>query len=161
IERAVARAKEHNPVTEPSIFDFIQDVLFRRPPDFAMHFQQYSGPVQAKGLEDTAFYRYSVLLSLNEVGGNPRVFGLSTHDFHHINQTRQTRWPYAMLTTSTHDTKRGEDARMRLNALSEIPDIWEQAVHQFAELNRPYRTALGESWGPDRQDEYYFYQTAL
>src|SRR5688500_7482100 len=91
---------------------------------FAMKLQQYTGPVQAKGLEDTAFYRYNVLLSLNEVGGEPSRFGRSVEEFHEANAARAATWPFEMLATATHDTKMGEDTRARLNVLSEMPDEW-------------------------------------
>jgi (1->4)-alpha-D-glucan 1-alpha-D-glucosylmutase len=89
-----------------------------------MKFQQFSAPVQAKGLEDTSFYRYNVLMSLNEVGGDPSRFGMSPDEFHGTNRVRQERWPLELIATATHDTKRGEDARARVNVLSEIPAVW-------------------------------------
>src|SRR5262249_35638662 len=133
IDWALAQAKKRWRVQDLSIFDFLQGVLKGQlaSPQFeanadealraAMHFQQVSGPVMAKATEDTAFYRYFRLLALNEVGGDPRQFGMSVAAFHHVTQERARSWPWAMLTTATHDTKRGEDGRVRLALLSEMP----------------------------------------
>jgi (1->4)-alpha-D-glucan 1-alpha-D-glucosylmutase len=173
IARAVAEAKHRNPALESSIFDFIRSVLtpenvekvsaedFYWQLRFTMKFQQYTGPVQAKGLEDTAFYRYNVLTSLNEVGGDPTRFGSTPAEFHRANQHRQAEWRYSMLATATHDTKRGEDARARLNVLSEIPREWEEQVRRWAEINQSHRTSLAKGLAPDRNEEYLFYQTLL
>jgi len=115
---------------------------------FAMKLQQYTGPVQAKGLEDTAFYRYNVLLSLNEVGGDAARFGRSVDEFHEVNATRANAWPFEMLATSTHDTKLGEDVRARIDVLSEIPDEWEHEVAKWMRLNKAARTIVdGEPTG--------------
>ena len=113
---------------------------------FAMKFQQYTGPVQAKGLEDTAFYRYNVLLSLNEVGGDPSRFGRSVEEFHDANAARAATWPFEMLATATHDTKVGEDVRARIDVLSEFPDEWSRQVstldaHQQGASNHRRRRA--------------------
>jgi (1->4)-alpha-D-glucan 1-alpha-D-glucosylmutase len=179
IEMALARARRRNPAMEPSVFDFLRDVLaahnpdppvggvqeggeeYRRRLNFAMKFQQYTGPVQAKGVEDTAFYRYNVLLSLNEVGGDPQRFGGTPAQFHEANQRRLKHWPWAMIATSTHDTKRGEDARARLNVLSEIPQEWRRHVFQWARLNARNRTEVDGQPAPDRNTEYLFYQALL
>jgi (1->4)-alpha-D-glucan 1-alpha-D-glucosylmutase len=173
VERATQQARGRNPALEPSIFDFVRWVLtpgnvgevsdrdFRRQLGFTMKFQQYTGPVQAKGLEDTAFYRYNVLLSLNEVGSDPTLFGTTPARFHELNLQRQKEWRYAMLATATHDTKRGEDMRMRLNVLSEIPDEWEATVNRWSELNLLSRTPVGNESAPDWNDEYHFYQILL
>jgi (1->4)-alpha-D-glucan 1-alpha-D-glucosylmutase len=126
-----------------------------------MRFQQYTGPVQAKGLEDTAFYRHNVLASLNEVGGDPQRFGRSPAEFHEQNRRRLALWPYSMLATSTHDTKRGEDARARLDVLSEIPREWGAAVWRWGRINAPNRTRIEGDWAPSRNDEYLFYQALL
>jgi (1->4)-alpha-D-glucan 1-alpha-D-glucosylmutase len=134
---------------------------YRQRLEFAMKFQQYTGPVQAKGLEDTACYRYNRLLSLNEVGGDPQRFGGIPDQFHEANRQRHERWPYAMLATATHDTKRGEDARARLNVLSEIPDDWRRAIFQLARMNAGHRTEVQGEKAPDRNDEYLFYQALL
>jgi len=167
IETAIQRARRRNPAMEPSIFDFLKGVLL---PDaggdaaelaFAMKFQQYTGPVQAKGLEDTAFYRYNLLLSLAEVGGDPQRFGRSVDEFHEANRLRRQRWPYSMLATTTHDTKRSEDARTRLDALSEMPAAWAKALSSWARINAANRTRTNGEWAPDRNDELAFYQSLV
>jgi len=160
---------------EPSIFDFLRGVLLpaadgdRDVDDaerarwlaFAMKVQQYTGPVQAKGLEDTAFYRYNPLLSLAEVGGDPQRFGRSPEEFHGANSRRRARWPHSMLATTTHDTKRSEDARLRLDALSEMPAAWARELSSWARINAANRTRTNGDVAPDRQDELTFYQSLL
>jgi (1->4)-alpha-D-glucan 1-alpha-D-glucosylmutase len=126
--------------------------------------QQYSGPVAAKGLEDTAFYRYNRFIAFNEVGGDPARFGAKLAAFHRANQFRAQRWPNAMLATSTHDTKRGEDARARLAALSEFPHEWAHQIPVWSRILRgPGVTTdgSGELLEPDRNDEYLLYQVLL
>ena len=152
IEWALAQAKKRWRVQDLSIFDFLQEVLTGRLADrqldadaalrVAMRFQQVSGPVMAKAAEDTAFYRYFRLLALNEVGGDPRRFGMSVAAFHHTSQDRARSWPRAMVTTATHDTKRGEDARIRLALLSEMPREWGRRVAQWL------RRGLHDQGGP-------------
>ncbi len=173
IDRAVREALRRNPAMEPSIFHFIRSMLlpvksaevrqedYDRRVRFAMKFQQYTGPVQAKAMEDTAFYRYGPLVSLNEVGGEPGVFGRSVERFHEVNRKRLECWPLSMLATSTHDTKRGEDARARINALSEIPGQWQTMISRWARANASARTVVGGEPAPDRGDEYLFYQALL
>lgn len=189
IETAVARARRRNPAMEASIFDFLREVLLPReaeangapivperrggvyaPRDpeeyqrrlaFAMKLQQYTAPVQAKGLEDTAFYRYNLLLSLNEVGGDPGRFGRTPQDFHGACELRRQRWPHELLATSTHDTKLGEDVRARLNALSELADDWRRELSRWARINAPHRRMIDNEWAPDRNDEYRFYQILI
>jgi (1->4)-alpha-D-glucan 1-alpha-D-glucosylmutase len=173
IEWAVAQAKKRWPGADTSIFDFIQDVLTldlgRRAGAYsraatlraAMRFQQLTGPVTAKGAEDTAFYRYVPLLVLNEVGGDPRRFGHSVAAFHRLAEARARRWPAGMLASTTHDTKRGEDARARLALLSELPREWRRRVALWARLNRLRRAEVDAELAPDRKDEYFFYQTVL
>jgi (1->4)-alpha-D-glucan 1-alpha-D-glucosylmutase len=130
--------------------------------DFVMRLQQYTGPLMAKGVEDTALYVYNRFLSLNEVGGNPDNFGVSIADFHKFNQHRETHWRHSMSATSTHDTKRGEDIRARLNVLSEIPAEWQKQVYAFCEMNRFHKTTVNKSLPmPDTNDEYQFYQMLL
>jgi (1->4)-alpha-D-glucan 1-alpha-D-glucosylmutase len=126
-----------------------------------MKLQQYTGPVQAKGLEDTAFYRYNLLLSLNEVGGDPNRFGRSPEEFHASSAHRLEHWPFEMLASATHDTKLGEDVRARINVLSEIPDEWAREVARWMRLNRTHRTVVDNEPAPDRNDEYRFYQTLI
>lgn len=126
-----------------------------------MKLQQYTGPVQAKGLEDTAFYRYNLLLSLNEVGGDPSTVGRSVDKFHDANVRRLTEWPYEMLATTTHDTKLSEDVRARINILSEIPDEWGREASKWMRLNKVHRTIVDGEPAPDRNDEYRFYQAIV
>ncbi len=170
---AIARARGRNPEMDASIFEFLRDVMLGNAPEecspearvrrseFAAKFQQYTGPVTAKGLEDTAFYRWIPLLSVNEVGGHPETFGRSVEEFHTANRERGSVWPHAMLCTATHDTKRGEDGRARLNVLSEIPAEWSRQVGLWARTNAASRTLLGETWAPDRNDEYLLYQALI
>jgi (1->4)-alpha-D-glucan 1-alpha-D-glucosylmutase len=173
IDVAIQRARRRNPTVEPSIFDFVRSVLLpdaatarsaddhRETATLAMKFQQYSGPVQAKGVEDTAFYRYNLLASLNEVGGNPDGFGRLPAEFHAANQRRRERWPTGMLATATHDTKRGEDVRARLNVISELPEEWGHHLSTWARINNANRTVVEGEPAPDRNDEYLFYQALL
>ncbi|QHT69526.1 malto-oligosyltrehalose synthase [Rhodocytophaga rosea] len=126
-----------------------------------MQFQQISGPLMAKGLEDTAFYIYNRLLSLNEVGGNPEAFGCSVEEFHHFNLYQLQHWPYKINATATHDTKRGEDVRARLNVLSEIPGEWEKQVRQWHKINQPVKQKREKAFVPDRNEEYMLYQALL
>jgi (1->4)-alpha-D-glucan 1-alpha-D-glucosylmutase len=126
-----------------------------------MKLQQFSGPVMAKGLEDTAFYRYNRFTALNEVGGDPDRFGVTIAAFHHANTQRAKRWPRSIVTTSTHDTKRGEDSRARLAVLSEIPQEWAAQVETWSRILRAGRGEIGITAPPDRGDEYLFYQLLL
>src|SRR5208282_4404193 len=119
---------------------------------FAMRFQQLSSPVMAKGVEDTAFYRYYPLASLNEVGGNPSRFGVSVNAFHRRNLIRRETWPSSMSATSTHDTKRGEDVRARINVLSETPGEWNRAIRYWRELNRAAKTKVDGRYAPDSNE---------
>jgi (1->4)-alpha-D-glucan 1-alpha-D-glucosylmutase len=128
---------------------------------FAMRVQQYSGPVMAKGLEDTAFYRYNRLVALNEVGGHPDQLGLSLPSFHKANAQRARRWPSGMLTTSTHDTKRGEDVRARLAVLSELPEEWARQVRGWSRIVRARRGDVEGTAPPHPNDEYLFWQLLL
>ncbi|GAB4347754.1 MAG: malto-oligosyltrehalose synthase [Candidatus Abyssubacteria bacterium] len=128
---------------------------------FLKRFQQFTGPLMAKGLEDTTFYVYNRLLSLNEVGGDPERFGITIDELHAFNARRNTLWPNSLNTTSTHDTKRGEDVRARLDVLSEIPKEWENRIKTWARLNRTKKKKLGHLRAPDRNDEYLLYQTLL
>jgi len=171
VSQAIQEALRRNPALEPTIFSFIRQMLlpsreaglseadFRRRVRFAMKFQQYTGPVQAKGVEDTAFYRHAPLLALNEVGGEPEAPGVSVAEFHERNRRRHGDWPLTMLTTATHDTKRGEDARARLAVLSEMPERWRAAVVRWHRLNAAAR-AEGAT-APDPAVESFYYQTLL
>ncbi len=173
IDYAVAKARRNNPATNASVFDFIRDVLQLRFYDrleeadkkewldFVMRFQQITGPVMAKGVEDTAFYVYNRFVSLNEVGGNPERFGVSLDAFHGQNIERWKSRPLAMLATSTHDTKRGEDVRARINVLSEIPDLWKRSLLRWSRFNRKIKMAVDGRLVPDRNEEYLLYQTLV
>ena len=170
IEWAIAQAKKQARTADTSIFDFLHQVLLgdiaghSRPGDVlltAMQFQQITGPVMAKAMEDTAFYRYFRLIALNEVGGDPRRFGLSPAGFHHLMHERVRDWPRAMNATATHDTKRGEDARLRIAMLSEMPREWGQSVSRWLRLNRSRRSEIKDDIVPDRNIEYLFYQTLV
>ena len=170
IDWATGLAKTRWRPSETTIFDFIQAVLLAelpghsRPDDVlrtAMQFQQVTGPVMAKAFEDTAFYRYYRLLALNEVGGDPRRFGMSCAAFHRLTQERADQWPHAMLTTATHDTKRGEDGRLRIALLSELPLVWGRRVMLWLRLNRRHRAELDGEPVPDRNVEYLFYQALV
>ncbi len=124
---------------------------------FVMKVQQLSGPAMAKGAEDTAFYNYNRFVSLNEVGGDPGRFGLSLEEFHQRNAARARDWPHSLLATATHDTKRGEDVRARLNVLSEMPREWSKAVERWRGMNSGFRSGSG----PSPNDEYLLYQTLI
>jgi (1->4)-alpha-D-glucan 1-alpha-D-glucosylmutase len=128
---------------------------------FALKFQQFTAPATAKGMEDTAFYRYHRLISLNEVGGDPRQFGSTVADFHEANRIRAACAPHGMLTTATHDTKRGEDARARIHVLSEIPETWTPAARQWAALNARHKITVGGRAVPNANEEYLLYQTLV
>jgi (1->4)-alpha-D-glucan 1-alpha-D-glucosylmutase len=173
VRAAVARAKRMNPAISETIFDFVRDMILLKYPEgaddadraeqrrFVGKFQQVTAPVMAKGLEDTAFYVYNRLASLNEVGGDPDAFGVSVAAFHKANAERRAHWPYALSSTATHDTKRGEDVRARLDVLSELPDEWEKALPRWGRLNKKHRVELEDLTAPDHNDEYLYYQTLL
>lgn len=174
IDWAISQARRVAQGPDESVYDFLQRLLttdlvgapksgysHRQVTRFAMRFQQYSGPVMAKGLEDTAFYRYNRLVALNEVGGHPDHFGVSVAAFHRANQDRARNWPGNMLSSTTHDTKRGEDTRARLYALSEMPEDWERQVQTWSRLLRARRGDVEGTAPPDRNDEYLFYQLLL
>jgi (1->4)-alpha-D-glucan 1-alpha-D-glucosylmutase len=162
IEETRNEARRHRDDLSPELIEFISDLLrlhlAGKPEDeFVARFQQLTGPAMAKGVEDTAFYCFSRLVSLNEVGGNPGKFGEPVESFHEFCRRQQERWPHSMLATSTHDTKRSEDVRARLNLLSEIPAEWFEIVRRWSAINACHRR--GE-W-PDRNSEYLFYQTLV
>jgi (1->4)-alpha-D-glucan 1-alpha-D-glucosylmutase len=170
---AMREAKRRNPAISESVFDFIQGVLLldraggvddaqqAERQMFVMRFQQLSSPVMAKGVEDTAFYRYCPLASLNEVGGDPSRFGVSSNAFHRRNLIRRELWPNSMSASSTHDTKRGEDVRARINVLSEIPGDWYRAIRRWRGMNRAAKTVVGNRPAPDANEEYLLYQTLI
>src|SRR5262249_49704465 len=123
--------------------------------------QQVTGPVTAKAIEDTAFYLYNRLVSLNEVGGDPLRFGVSVAEFHRDNAVRLADWPGSLNTTATHDTKRGEDVRLRIDALSEIPVEWEQRIQRWAGLAAAFKITEDSELAPDANDELLVYQTLV
>jgi (1->4)-alpha-D-glucan 1-alpha-D-glucosylmutase len=173
IERAVALAKRRNPASDLLVFDFVRDVLLLRGLEqlseeqrdercrFGMKFQQLTGPVMAKGLEDTALYIDNRLVALNEVGGDPASFGVSIEEFHKQCLERSRRWPHAMLTSSTHDTKRSEDVRARIAVLSEIPREWRTGLNRWRRMNRKHKRRIEGITAPSANDEYLLYQTLL
>jgi (1->4)-alpha-D-glucan 1-alpha-D-glucosylmutase len=128
---------------------------------FAMRFQQLTGPVMAKGVEDTTLYGYNRLVSLNEVGGRPDHFGCSLEEFHNFNTKKRDLWPDSLNATSTHDTKRGEDLRARINVLSEMPDEWLKKLRTWIKINRGKKKRVQGLAAPDRNDEYFLYQTLI
>ena len=171
IDWAVGQARRLDTLIDPTVFDFLHALLstdlIAAPKSgysryavvqAAMRVQQYSGPVMAKGLEDTAFYRYNRLLALNEVGGSPDRFSVSVASFHAANQDRERHTPDGLLSTSTHDTKRGEDARARLAVLSEYPEQWAARVAAWSRMIRARHGSAAEEIPPGRNDEYAFYQ---
>jgi (1->4)-alpha-D-glucan 1-alpha-D-glucosylmutase len=162
VSEAIEGARTARPDLDGDLFDFLRDLLLLRLPgpaetELVMRFQQLTGPVMAKGVEDTAFYGFNRLVALNEVGGDPGRFGVSVEEFHRECADTQEHWPRTMLATSTHDTKRGEDVRARLALLSEIPERWGGAVQRWAAINDHHRR--GDS--PDRNAEYLLYQTLV
>jgi (1->4)-alpha-D-glucan 1-alpha-D-glucosylmutase len=172
IERAVREAKRRNPNRPAAVYDFVRDLLLKKAdyiPEterdehmkFVGKFQQVTSPVTAKGIEDTALYIYNRLVSLNEVGSEPDRFGVGADRLHAWLARRAERWPHALSATSTHDTKRSEDVRARLNVLSELPGAWKQATSRWARLNRRGRSVIDDQSYPSRNEEYLLYQTLL
>jgi len=163
LAQAIGRARRANPSTSAEVFDFLADVLALRviTPErvaFVMKLQQLTGPAMAKAVEDTAFYVHGRFIAANEVGGDPAVIGMSPAQFHAQNEARLGAWPRSMTSTSTHDTKRGEDARARLAVLTEMPDRWRHAVSRWSRIAQSHKD---ESGAPSRSDEYVFYQALL
>ena len=170
---AISDAQRRNPATNESIFDFLRNVLVLEDPggidelqrdgrrQFVLSFQQFTGPVMAKGVEDTAFYRDVPLVSMNEVGAEADQFGTTPAKFHAMNLKHRESWPATMLTTSTHDSKRSEDVRARLNVLSEIPAAWYQTTRRWRSLNAQWKTELMGVEVPTPLEEYFFYQNLL
>ena len=173
VEQAISRAKRKNPALNVTIFDFLENVLLLQYPedfketdkmewlDFVMRFQQVCPPIMAKGLEDTLFYAYNRFASLNEVGGSPEKFGTTLETFHGQNIERGKLWPHGLIATSTHDTKRGEDVRARLNVLSEIPDEWNHYLNRWSRMNKGKKSVIDGQFVPDRNEEYLLYQTLI
>ena len=172
IEQAVREAKRRNTNRPAAVYYFVRDLLLKRADyipeseraehmDFVARFQQVTSPVTAKGIEDTALYIYNRLVSLNEVGSEPDHFGVAPRALHAWLADRLARWRHALSATSTHDTKRGEDVRARLNVLSEVPDAWKQATSRWARSNRRGRTIIDGQSYPSRNEEYLLYQTLV
>ena len=167
---AVIQAKRNNPAAPGHVFDFIRNLLLKsadptpswdKVQSFVTKFQQTTGPVTAKGVEDTALYRYHRLVSLNEVGGDPARFGVPVATFHERMQTRQRQWPLSFSATSTHDTKRSEDVRARIHVLSELPHEWNTRVRRWHRLNNRHKRRLDGRDVPSRNEEYLLYQTLV
>jgi (1->4)-alpha-D-glucan 1-alpha-D-glucosylmutase len=172
VRRAIRCAKQRSPGLTSLVFDFLARVLLHETAaataeerdeeqQFVGKFQQITSPVAAKGIEDTALYIYNRLLSLNEVGSDPTSFGITPERLHQWMAERRQRWPAALSTTATHDTKRGEDARARLNALSELPEEWRSAVSRWRSLNRRLKREINGAGAPDSNEEYFIYQTLV
>ncbi|MBR0931804.1 malto-oligosyltrehalose synthase [Bradyrhizobium jicamae] len=174
IDETISRARADWFAADEGVFDFLRDALTMdlltpgRPPHsaprvrrFALKVQQFTGPMMAKSLEDTAFYRYHRLLALNEVGGDPAASALAVGRFHAMMTARAREWPHGMTATATHDTKRGEDARARIMALAEIPGEWTSAVARWKVLNAPHLVLDGEMRAPSASFEYMLYQALL
>ena len=174
LERALAEAQRRNPAVRGPAFDFLRRVLLLDLPAslsgeqrqawlrFVMRWQQFTGPLTAKGLEDTALYRYSRLLSVNEVGADPEAMGaLDVSTFHRRNEARLQRWPATMSATATHDTKRGEDVRARINVLSELPDEWPERLTRWSAWNRDRKREVNGQLVPDANEELLLYQTMI
>ncbi len=174
IETACALAVKRNPLLDLEPFFLVRDALTGAYPPaeapaerrqllerWALGFQQYTGAVMAKSVEDTAFFLYNRLIALNEVGGSPAQFGGTIHAFHDANQQRRQQSPHALIATATHDTKLSEDARARLYALSELPDEWRAWLAEWREINRAKKSEVGRVLAPDSNEEYLLYQALL
>ncbi len=171
INRTIGELKYNNPRIEYEIgyigrlltmqHKSLSEELYEKSIDFIMKFQQLTGPLMAKGYEDTALYVYNRFISLNEVGGNPSEFGLTLNEFHKKIRTRGIKWRYSLNATSTHDTKRGEDVRARINVLSEIPDEWNLRVRKWYNMNLKHKKEDNGRFFPDKNDEYFLYQTLM
>jgi len=173
VEWAVEQARHGYDNLDDDLVGFIRRLLLAELPEdadpayragaaeFAAKFQQLTGPVMAKALEDTCFYRYVRLLSLNDVGSDPRRFGVTPAAFHRLNELRLQHWPHSLISTSTHDSKRSEDVRARLNVLSEIPREWGARIGKWHRINRAKRRRRRGRSVPSRAEEYLFYQTLV
>jgi (1->4)-alpha-D-glucan 1-alpha-D-glucosylmutase len=164
VDWAVASAMRRGRAADVSVYDFVRTALLGmegRSLALAMRFQQFSAAVAAKGVEDTAFYNWMPLASLNEVGGEPDQFGITLRAFHGASADRAACWPHTMLATSTHDHKRSEDVRSRIDVLSEMPAAWRLMLRRWSALNRGYRAKLESGPAPCAADEYLLYQTLL
>ncbi|MDD5267211.1 MAG: malto-oligosyltrehalose synthase [Methylococcales bacterium] len=169
INWAIEQGKQRSLAADKTVFEFIRAILLIEHNGvvpvssllkFIMKFQQYTAPVMAKGYEDTALYQYNRLISLNEVGSDLRRFGNSVNAFHHYNQERVRKWPHSMLCLSSHDTKRSADVRARINVLSEIPKLWQEAVLRWRKVNKSKKSRIKQAI-ITRNDEYLFYQVLI
>ena len=170
---AIGAARKRSELGDPRVFDFLESVLTLSAPAtsdkydrrevlrFTMKFQQYTSPVMAKAVEDTAFYRYVRLCSINEVGGDPRQFGTSAGAFHKAAARRAETHPHAMLATATHDHKRGEDTRLRIDSLSEMPGLWDRTIKRWSRMNARRKSVVDNLSAPTDNDEYFLYQTLV
>ena len=173
LEEALSKARLRKPSLNPQCFDFLRDVLLlSNPPHvlpdhrearlgFVLRWQQFTGPIVAKGLEDTALYVYYPLLSLNEVGGDPAPSKICSKEFPEFIARRQERWPHSMNASATHDTKRSEDVRARISVLSEVPQEWQERLQRWSALNEIHKVDVNGVLAPDRNEEYFLYQTLL
>ena len=173
IDWAIARARRQSRTADPSVFDFMRALMLAAPPAsasaehaqeyraYAMRFQQFTAPVTAKGVEDTAFYRFNRLVALNEVGGDPDEFGTTVRAFHGASQDRARMWPTTMLATSTHDNKRSGDVRARIDVISEMAPAWRLTVRRWSRMNRTRKRQIDGRDAPTRNDEYLLYQTLI
>jgi (1->4)-alpha-D-glucan 1-alpha-D-glucosylmutase len=171
VEWAIAQAARRSPNTRADLYAWLHDTLLLEPAprmsaeariernEFTRRFQQYTAPVMAKGMEDTSLYIHNRLASLNDVGFDPRVWSVSTAAFHHQNRQRLAAWPDAMICTATHDSKRGEDTRARIDVISEIPEAWQRHLSRWARINRARKLLIDGKPAPSRNDEYLLYQT--
>ncbi|TVQ46811.1 MAG: malto-oligosyltrehalose synthase [Gloeocapsa sp. DLM2.Bin57] len=170
--RVIQTAKRNNPQLINEL-NFIEELFLLRGIEdltetekeqrlhWVMKMQQFSGPLMAKGVEDTLFYIYNPLVSLNEVGGAPHNFGVTVSEFHSFNQQQVNYWPHSLNTSSTHDTKRSEDVRARINVLSEIPQEWQTQVITWQKMNEQYKQDLDNPITLDSNDEYFLYQNLV
>jgi len=173
INIAIEKARHRDTRVAGIIFDFIRDVLtlnLKEPltptiqadiKGFVLSFQQISSPIMAKGVEDTAFYINNRFISLNEVGSDPEYFGYSLPEFHKQNSDRLKYWPHGFVTGSTHDTKRSEDVRMRMNVISEMPDDWLLSIKRWIRINKKFKVEVDGVLQPERNTEYFIYQTLI
>ena len=162
IHNAIDAASQRRPDIDQDLFLFFEDVLLLRKrgaieSEFLLRFQQFTGPVMAKGFEDTVLYRYNRMIGVNEVGSNPLSPAVGIDEFHRFNQHAQMRHPQGLVTLSTHDTKRGADARARLAVITEVPRIFRETINRWFNLNNRYR----EDRFPDPNTEYLYYQTLI
>ncbi|MBV8495817.1 MAG: malto-oligosyltrehalose synthase, partial [Gammaproteobacteria bacterium] len=172
VDWALTSARRRTPAIDAAVYDFVRAVLLQEASpsstpiaqaarSFTQKLQQVTAPVTAKGVEDTALYRFNRLASLNEVGGQPDTFGSAVSAFHRDARYRAQHWPGELLATSTHDTKRSEDVRARIDVLSEMPREWRSLLERWSRINRSRKRVLDEAPAPSRNDEYLLYQTLL